>query len=139
MTGRPRYVSPGRVFIRTRYESPKSSKEPERDISSKRKKLIKSLNSNSFQIKLMGQLSLDNVPDVLLDMNFLLLPSRSEASPIVVLEALALGKIVIASNVGDLHYWANVFDGLIITDFKENFLFHTYFNINSSNVKPVVA
>jgi glycosyltransferase involved in cell wall biosynthesis len=96
------------------------------------KKLIKSINSNTFQIKLMGQLSIDNVPKVILDSNCLLLPSRSEASPIVVLEALALGKIVIASNVGDLFYWASEFEGLFINNFKDNLNFFDFLNIHTS-------
>jgi glycosyltransferase involved in cell wall biosynthesis len=82
------------------------------------KKLVELKVQDGLNISLNGQLQVKNVISVLSHHDILILPSRTEASPIVVLEALTLGMPVIASNVGDLGLWEKEFEGLFIVDFS---------------------
>lgn len=44
----------------------------------------------------------DNATEIISESDILILPSRTEGIPLVLLEAMALGKLVIASNVGGI-------------------------------------
>jgi len=55
------------------------------------------------RVVFMGWQGRDRVRDCLRDCDVFVLPSRSEACPIALLEAMAVGKVCIASNVGGVH------------------------------------
>jgi teichuronic acid biosynthesis glycosyltransferase TuaC len=58
--------------------------------------------SLGLQLKFLGQISGDRVPDVMNDADLVLLPSRNEGWPCVVLEAHACETPVIGSDVGGM-------------------------------------
>ena len=59
----------------------------------------KSLN-HPDQVEILGKLSPNDIPSVMKKADIVLLPSKSEGLPNVVVEACASGKIVLASSVG---------------------------------------
>ena len=55
------------------------------------------------RVVFMGWQERDRIRDCLRDCDVFVLPSRSEACPIALLEAMAVGKVCVASNVGGIH------------------------------------
>lgn len=65
------------------------------------KKLVKELNMDN-KVIFYGQMPYENTLNIIKSSDILILPSKSEILPNVILEALALNKTVIATKVGDI-------------------------------------
>jgi glycosyltransferase involved in cell wall biosynthesis len=59
-------------------------------------------NNPSCKVKFMGWQERDRIREQLCACDVFVLPSRNEACPIALLEAMAMGKVCIASNVGGI-------------------------------------
>ena len=57
---------------------------------------------NEKRVKLYGSIDHLKIPEVLAKSNILVLPSYWEGSPTTIIEAMAMGVPVIASNIGDI-------------------------------------
>jgi O-antigen biosynthesis protein len=69
------------------------------------------------QIRYHGEVPLGDTPTVLASCDILIVPSRDEVTPMVILEAMAMAKPVIAAGVGGIPE--------MITDGKTGFLFNS--------------
>lgn len=71
--------------------------------------------SLAHRVNFAGRVAPEKIPDILLNHDILLLPSWEEGRPNVVIEAMAAGKTIIASNLPVLNE--------LITDGKSGFIF----------------
>lgn len=73
------------------------------------------------KVEILGQLPNKDVMKYLLDSEILILPSRREGLPLVVLEAIACKTIPVAANVGGI---SEVLEENFLVDDSENFIFN---------------
>ncbi|MGF1474908.1 MAG: glycosyltransferase family 4 protein [Geminicoccaceae bacterium] len=71
------------------------------------------------RIRLTGLVAHDRVPDLIEEHGIVLVTSRSEASPTVVKEGLALGRMIVTTDVGDVSAWIDHGRTGFITDSAE--------------------
>ena len=63
----------------------------------------------SQKIKYIGEISTDELISTYINSKFVIVPSLHESSSLVILEAIALKKIVIASNIKPFQEMSKVF------------------------------
>ena len=84
-------------------------------------KIENELLSLDCKIEILGQLTNKEVMNYLLDSEILILPSRREGLPLVVLEAIACKTIPIVANVGGV---SEILEENFLVDDSENFIFN---------------
>ena len=111
------------------------------EITQELKEFIQTENINTASVIFTGLVAYKAVAALMQNANALLMYSRYENLPCVILEALCCGLPVISSNVGGIGEVINNYNGILLNEYNEEFLLQAminmYENYNSINRKNI--
>lgn len=99
------------------------------------KKLVKQLNLTN-RVKFFGQVSHDQLPAIYRQAKIFVLPSLSESYSNALLEAMATGLPVVATNIGGNPEIVNLQNGLLIPSVNSQVLAQAIIKLLNSRFKP---